>query len=110
MKDIDIWALVGLAAPATFGAIVGARYRNEQTMRQRGWAFVISVGLGIIGAGVSGEVWHFGPWVTAAISVGISVIGQDVVGAAIVIGEKMRVDPFGTIKAWWNLWWNRSGA
>ncbi|SKA37814.1 hypothetical protein SAMN02745126_05962 [Enhydrobacter aerosaccus] len=107
-REPDLLPLFGLLVPATFGSLVGLRYRSEQTLQQRLWAFAISVGLGVIGGGVCGEAWHFGPWIVAAVAAFVAIVGQDVVGAIIVVVGGMRTDPLGTVRAWWNLWWNRS--
>ena len=111
MTKADFLELMGaLSPPAFFGALIGLRYAKDQTLQQSGVNFLISAGLGIVAGGVSGEVWHFGPWVVSAIGILAAVVGMDVIAGIRAVSGQFSTDPLGAFKAWWSAWWKKGAS
>lgn len=107
-----LWDLVliwlGILAPPLFGAMIyDARYGQNLTMRERGVNWLIASGMGVCGAGISGELWKLGPWTIAVIAVGCAFVGNDLVAILRAALKQWKDDPLGTFKGWWSAFWSR---
>lgn len=86
--------------PPAVGALLGVRYAQNQTVRERvvSWGIAMAFGL-FVGAGL-GEYFAFGRATTGGIMFGIAALGMEVVAYVIAALRQGVTDPASTAGKW----------
>lgn len=92
-------SLIPLVPPA-LGALVGLRYAQNQTMRDRAVAYVGSVVLGIYLGPALGEHLSLGPKTIVGVSFLIAMLGTELFAVAVAAMRQWAADPVGTFAKW----------
>jgi hypothetical protein len=86
--------------PPVIGALLGARYAQGQTVRERVLSYGLSAAMGIfVGAGL-GEYFSLGRWATGGLQFFVAAIGMEALAYVIAALRQGITDPASTAGKW----------
>lgn len=106
MSD-KIWELIEAAGialspflPPFLGSLVGLRWSDGATRRDRVWSWGSSFVLGVVGGGAAAEYFELGPKLTIAAGFMIAVVGAEFLAILIVVLRDALKDPAAAFVKW----------
>lgn len=97
--DISIQDVI-LFIPPLIGGLLGARYAEAQTVRERVTSYLIAATCGVsVGAGIA-EYLHLGPWTQGAVMFTLAAVGQEAVAYVIAALRQGITDPASAAGKW----------
>ena len=97
-----ILAATPFAVPA-FGAIIGLRWSEGASRRDRVYSVLSSWLLGIILGDAVVEMWGFGPKLGAAARFMIAIVGTEFLALVFALAREFRADPYAAARRWRDL-------
>lgn len=88
--------------PSALGAILGARYAQNQTWVERLVTWGLSAVMGVYVGGALGEYWHLGHLTVAGLQFGVAALGTEIFAYAVAAFRQGVTDPVGTARRWIN--------
>jgi hypothetical protein len=93
----DIVDMVFLLPPL-FGALWGARYTRDTTVRERVTTYVTSAVMGTIFGAAVAEYWHFGPYVMSGLMFTTAALGNEALAYCVALLRQGATDPTGWLR------------
>ena len=109
LLDSLMWVVPYL--PFAFGAILGLRWAQNQTRRQKVASALFGFGLAISFAPAIAEVvGHLperSPRIFVVISILTAMLGMDILSGLMAVAKGFANSPLQTFKDWWAIWRNK---
>jgi hypothetical protein len=96
----DLRDVVLFLVPPLVGALFGARYTKDQTIRERVTSWAVASGMGIFVGGGIAEHFSLGHWTTCGVAFLVASVGMEALGYIIAALRQGVIDPASTAGRW----------